>query len=176
MRKNLRKNEGKYRKMSENWGNILILPTREWEAGYGPVQNGGYRSMHMGLCHAKQQVNIIMTYASSKNEKTLNIIIKLNGTLIQNIYRQAIRYYITSWSTLTNEKFLCKTLRTKLPENNANIWEKMQKMWQNTGCQKSHDPFLKRHISKNVFSTVKLIAYLEGRLVELLWYDIVPNM
>ena len=33
---NLRKNEGNYGKMRKYWGNILILPTREWEAGYGP--------------------------------------------------------------------------------------------------------------------------------------------
>ena len=33
---NLRKNKPKYRKMRKDWGNILILPTREWEASYGP--------------------------------------------------------------------------------------------------------------------------------------------
>ena len=30
------KNERKHRKMRKNWGNVLILPTREWEAIYGP--------------------------------------------------------------------------------------------------------------------------------------------
>ena len=33
---NLRKNERNYRKMRKGWVNILILPTQEWEAGYGP--------------------------------------------------------------------------------------------------------------------------------------------
>ena len=33
---NLRKNESKYLKMRKDWGNVLILPTWEWEAGYSP--------------------------------------------------------------------------------------------------------------------------------------------
>ena len=33
---NLMKNETTYRKMRKDWGNVLILPTQEWEAGYGP--------------------------------------------------------------------------------------------------------------------------------------------
>ena len=40
MRKKIKKiwwkNERTYRKMRKDWGNVLILPTREWEAGYGP--------------------------------------------------------------------------------------------------------------------------------------------
>ena len=32
----LTKNKRKYRKMRKDWGNVLILRTREWEAGYGP--------------------------------------------------------------------------------------------------------------------------------------------
>ena len=35
---NLRKNERNSGKMRKYWGNILILPTREWEAGYGSAQ------------------------------------------------------------------------------------------------------------------------------------------
>ena len=34
---NLRKYEINYRNMGKDWGNGPILPTREWEAGYGPV-------------------------------------------------------------------------------------------------------------------------------------------
>ena len=30
----LRGNERNYRNMRKEWGNVLILPTREWEAGY----------------------------------------------------------------------------------------------------------------------------------------------
>ena len=32
----LRKNERSYKKMRKDWGNHPILPTQEWEAGYGP--------------------------------------------------------------------------------------------------------------------------------------------
>ena len=34
----LRKSKRTYRKMRKDWGNVLILPTQEWEAGYGPAQ------------------------------------------------------------------------------------------------------------------------------------------
>ena len=30
---NLRKNRENLRKMKKDWGNVLILPTQEWEAG-----------------------------------------------------------------------------------------------------------------------------------------------
>ena len=36
-KENLRKNERTYRKMRKDWGNVPILPTQEWEAGYGPA-------------------------------------------------------------------------------------------------------------------------------------------
>ena len=32
----LRKNKRTYKKLKKNWENVLVLPTREWEAGYGP--------------------------------------------------------------------------------------------------------------------------------------------
>ena len=34
---NLRKTYRTIRKVRKDWGNVLILPTQEWEAGYGPV-------------------------------------------------------------------------------------------------------------------------------------------
>ena len=45
--KKMRKNERTYRKMRKDWGNVLILPTQEWEAGYGP---GRYPFMNNNGC------------------------------------------------------------------------------------------------------------------------------
>ena len=53
----LRKNKRTYRKMKKDWGNVLILPTWEWEAGYGP-ENGSvllrpvFQANIMCLCKA----------------------------------------------------------------------------------------------------------------------------
>ena len=51
----LRKNGRTYRKMRKDWGNVpgnvCILPTREWEAGYGPDFYPGPGGSHMmGVC------------------------------------------------------------------------------------------------------------------------------
>ena len=35
-KENLKKNEKNCQKMRKDWGNVLILPNREWKAGYGP--------------------------------------------------------------------------------------------------------------------------------------------
>ena len=47
--KNFRKNERTYRKMRQDSGNFLNLPTREWEAGYGP--GSGVNIKFNLICH-----------------------------------------------------------------------------------------------------------------------------
>ena len=39
---NLRKYERNYRKKRKDWRSVLLLPTREWEAGYGPGPTGKF--------------------------------------------------------------------------------------------------------------------------------------
>ena len=45
---NLKENKRKYREMRRNWGNIPILPTRWWEAGYSGRPNWERQGIQQG--------------------------------------------------------------------------------------------------------------------------------
>ena len=57
---NEEENEEKLRKMMKNWGNVLILPTREWEAGYGPVCMPVYSLVYSGV-HTPPHTSVVYT-------------------------------------------------------------------------------------------------------------------
>ena len=57
----LRKNEKTYRRMRKDWGNVIILPTREWEAGYGPNNfTDIYSFIRVNAFVALQYLKVIM--------------------------------------------------------------------------------------------------------------------
>ena len=69
---NLRKNGRTYRKKRKDLGNVCILPTREWEAGYGPAPDCCTPIINQKVYYCfKLFLKIISTFLKKKEKKRI---------------------------------------------------------------------------------------------------------
>ena len=70
-RKFLRKNERNQRKMRKDWGNVLILPTQEWETNYDPVRVIIFWQFNWQNCLDKDKSLIKVCFGSAHQDDIL---------------------------------------------------------------------------------------------------------
>ena len=94
LRKKVKKEWGKnkrtYRKIRKNWGNVLIMPTREWEAGYGPASKFIEHThdltvvftLLLTLIDELEPIEIVNLWMSLENVSAVSVTELLMNTLI----------------------------------------------------------------------------------------------